>query len=574
MKRLITSATLVLTVFLATSGYADQLKPFIVTGELINIGMDLKVIERSKKDQTTEEKSGEGSQSPSVVITRMESNEDGTSMDVEVASSSFEDGRVELEANIGEPTKVLVSVHGIGDRPLTLKTMASPGESLSFVALDYASERIDDELLFVGTSRLYEESEAKFTISGDLSSITDKDLSVAIVEITSTSGKTLEGSIVATSNPIFLDDGAFLFEGIAHEPLAVFVSVHTPEFNYWGVVDVIVEPGARIKISPSTTSSSFHQNRASDLMANSETKGSMHAKVIESWQNNDKYLAKLDEYAATIKREQQKTSTETDDETDEAQEVTTDTPEESIPDSYDIFQEMESIKNSVLSPMITNMEDPMVALLAMEIGVPEARQLKMWDKLAEVLDADLIERRVQPRREARAKQIRLANNVEHIVEGQAAPDFTLANLEGGLVTLSDVLSKNEFVLVDFWDSRCGPCIASIPKLKELYTEYQDYGFEIVFVSIDEEYDDWKGESERQEIPWVNVGDLNGWLAQTAVDYGVQWIPTEFALDSKGKILGRNVSLEELENLLTDRFRDSDEKEETDEQSVGDDEKSP
>ncbi|MXW52846.1 MAG: TlpA family protein disulfide reductase [Gammaproteobacteria bacterium] len=564
MKRLIASATIV---FLATNGYVDELEPFTITGELINIGSDLKVIDRSEADQTTEEKSAVVFQTPSVVISHTDAKNDGTLKNVEIASGSFENGRITLEALIDQPIDVLVSVVGLGDRPLTLKTNPTPGESLSFVVLDYASERYNDELLLVGNSELSVESKAKFTISGDLSSITDKDLSVAIVEVRSKSGKALEGSTVATSNSIFLDNGTFLFEGIVKEPVVVYVSVRTPDYTYWGVVDAVVEPGARIKISPSTTSSSFHQNRASDLMAISETNGSMHTKVIESWQNSDKYLAKLDEYATTIKSEQQKAATESEEETAEGQEETSDTTEDTIPDSYDIFQEMETIKNSVLSPTVMSMKDPMVALLAMEIGVPESRQLEMWDKLANVLDEDIVARRVLPRRNARAKQIELAGNASSIVEGQIAPEFTLANLEGEEVALSDVLAENEFVLVDFWASWCGPCIVTIPKLKELHSEYKDDGFEIVFVSIDEEFDDWKGESERQELPWVNVGDLNGWLAQTAVDYGVQWIPTEFALDSEGKIFDREVSPEELESLLADRFRSEEQTEETDKSST-------
>ncbi|MCY3626040.1 MAG: TlpA disulfide reductase family protein [Gammaproteobacteria bacterium] len=49
--------------------------------------------------------------------------------------------------------------------------------------------------------------------------------------------------------------------------------------------------------------------------------------------------------------------------------------------------------------------------------------------------------------------------------GQKVSDFTLTSLDGDVVSLSDVLLENDVVLIDFWVSWCGPCIASFPKLK-------------------------------------------------------------------------------------------------------------
>lgn len=178
----------------------------------------------------------------------------------------------------------------------------------------------------------------------------------------------------------------------------------------------------------------------------------------------------------------------------------------------------------------------------------------MWDKLIDTLDGDIAERRAVPRRKAREKQINLSRNSELVVEGHMAPEFTLSNLKGEEITLYDVLADNEVVLVDFWASWCGPCIVKIPGLKELHSEYKEDGFEIVFVAITDEYDDRKDESDRQEFSWINVGDLNGgWHAQTAVDYGVQWIPTEFVVKADGEILDRDLTNDELEEFLASYF---------------------
>jgi len=196
----------------------------------------------------------------------------------------------------------------------------------------------------------------------------------------------------------------------------------------------------------------------------------------------------------------------------------------------------------------------MTALLAMELGAPESQKYEEWDRLAEVLDTDLVERRVKPRYSSRMKQRKSTRNSELVVKGQVAPAFSLSNLQGEEIELSDVLAKNEIVLVDFWASWCAPCIATIPKLKELYADYKDQGFEIVFVSIDDEYDNWKNESDKQELEWINLGDLDGgFLAQTAVEYGVLSIPTKFVLNKNGEILDRTIDTDKLKHLLAERL---------------------
>lgn len=185
---------------------------------------------------------------------------------------------------------------------------------------------------------------------------------------------------------------------------------------------------------------------------------------------------------------------------------------------------------------------------------PQSRQFEEWDRLAEVLDADLVERRVKPQYSNRMKQRKSARNSELVVKGQTAPAFSLSNLQGEEVGLSDVLSENEVVLVDFWASWCAPCIEAIPKLKELYADYKNKGFEIVFISIDDEYDDWKNESDKQELAWINLGDLDGgFLAHTAVEYGVLSIPTKFVLNKTGKILDRTIDTDRLKHLLAERL---------------------
>ena len=68
-------------------------------------------------------------------------------------------------------------------------------------------------------------------------------------------------------------------------------------------------------------------------------------------------------------------------------------------------------------------------------------------------------------------------------EDNKAADFTLPNLKGEDVTLSDLLARGP-VIVDFWATWCKPCIQAFPGLQKLLDEYKDRGLTIVAISVD------------------------------------------------------------------------------------------
>lgn len=554
MKVSVGLSAVILCAVLAGCGVNVETKKFTVTGERIVIwsgteNLDLDAAEDSSVDLATENKAW-GQQEISVELARYVGTEK-----ILIASGTFTDDTIVLEGEIEQNwyAPVTLQVSQPNEEPLTLVAWAIDLD-VSFAFVDYESPDSEDRLLFVGDSRIHGDVNEEFTISGDVSSITDQDLSLAIAEVRFESMNHTAIGYLATSE-LLLDDGKFLVEGKATEPILVTVVVRNLDYRYRGLVNGIVEPGAHIKVMPSKSSSSFNPNFASELMANSETEGSLHSKVIESWQNSEEYLAKMDEYATAIEQAAQQTDSDT--ETGRKDTETTGSDEQAFRDPYDVFKELQVIEFSALTSIAQHLDEPMAALLAMELGARSgldySRQLDNWDKLASVLDEDVVARRVVPQRVEREKQILVATNAKSIVEGKMAPEFTLANLDGNDIALYDVLASNEVVLVDFWASWCGPCIDKLPKLKELHTAYSEQGFEIVFVSIDDTYDDWKDGSEKHTVPGVNVGDLHGFLADTPVAYGVQWIPTEFLLNPNGKILDRDLTTDELESFLVDHF---------------------
>ena len=146
-------------------------------------------------------------------------------------------------------------------------------------------------------------------------------------------------------------------------------------------------------------------------------------------------------------------------------------------------------------------------------------------------------------------------NDKQLVSGQKVPDFTLMNSDGEKVSLSDSLDKNDLVLVDFWASWCGPCVASFPKLKELRATYGQEGFEIVSISIDRTREEWVEASEKYEIPWIDLGELESWHGDVATLYGVHFVPKSYLIDSEGCILQKDLTTTLLEQTLVSQFEE-------------------
>ncbi len=139
-----------------------------------------------------------------------------------------------------------------------------------------------------------------------------------------------------------------------------------------------------------------------------------------------------------------------------------------------------------------------------------------------------------------------------VAEGKV-PDITQATPSGTQVSLLTVCAGNKYVLLDFWASWCGPCVAEFPELKKAYEKFKDKGFEIYGVSLDDKKENWEKALGKYNMTWLNVSDLGGWTNSAAVEYGISAIPDNFLIDSNGFVVARGLRGDNLSRKLETLF---------------------
>lgn len=132
------------------------------------------------------------------------------------------------------------------------------------------------------------------------------------------------------------------------------------------------------------------------------------------------------------------------------------------------------------------------------------------------------------------------NKLKTVAVGQQAPDFTMNDANGNPVKLSEVYAQNEYTLVDFWASWCGPCRRENPNVVAIYNDYKSKGLGVLGVSLDNDKAKWLKAVEDDQLAWQHVSDLKGWKNEAAALYSVNSIPANLLIDRNGKIVGRNM----------------------------------
>ncbi len=134
--------------------------------------------------------------------------------------------------------------------------------------------------------------------------------------------------------------------------------------------------------------------------------------------------------------------------------------------------------------------------------------------------------------------------------GFAAPDFSLETLDGETVNLSDL--RGQAVLVNFWATWCPPCRAEMPAIQQLYEQYQDQGFTVLAVDLQESEAQVTAFAEQMGLTFPILIDPNG---QVFSRYQVRALPSTFFVDRNGLIqeiaLGGPMAQAYIESQIVD-----------------------
>jgi thiol-disulfide isomerase/thioredoxin len=134
-------------------------------------------------------------------------------------------------------------------------------------------------------------------------------------------------------------------------------------------------------------------------------------------------------------------------------------------------------------------------------------------------------------------------------------DFDIKNLKG------------KVVLVDFWATWCGPCLAEYPNILQNFEAYHDKGFEVVGVSLDADRAALEKYVDEKQVPWTTLHEKEaGGRHPAATYYGIFGIPAVILIDKEGNVVSLNARGPELGRLLAEQLGPIETKEDTKEES--------
>ncbi len=142
---------------------------------------------------------------------------------------------------------------------------------------------------------------------------------------------------------------------------------------------------------------------------------------------------------------------------------------------------------------------------------------------------------------------RMIEQKKYLPIGSVVPNITIPDSSGNLTSLHSL--DAEIVLILFYSSSCPHCRTMIPKLNGFYLSKKSNAFQVFAISLDESRDEWMNFIRTNNLAWLNVNDSKVWLGEAASSYFIYATPTMILIDKEKKIIGKPMTIEELQKMF-------------------------
>lgn len=132
--------------------------------------------------------------------------------------------------------------------------------------------------------------------------------------------------------------------------------------------------------------------------------------------------------------------------------------------------------------------------------------------------------------------------------GNRARNFQATLVSGKSINLMQF--KGEVVLVMFWATWCNACHKDMPRIKEIYDQFKDKGFEIIGISLDSNKAEMNKYNSKYKLDWQQVFSGKGWNDPTVIRYGVNSLPSFWLVDKKGILRSFGLKGKELNTAVS------------------------
>ena len=143
--------------------------------------------------------------------------------------------------------------------------------------------------------------------------------------------------------------------------------------------------------------------------------------------------------------------------------------------------------------------------------------------------------------------IERGEKIRPLLINKIAPNLIMVDTLGSFDALNNYATK-EFTVVLFWESDCQSCQEEIKKLQTLYHSSK-FDMQVFAVGTDSNIESWKEYIRKHNLDWINVNGTKSITQDYHNLYNIYSTPTIFILDKHNRIIGKKISVDQLEGFL-------------------------